>query len=560
LYIRDFAVIDELDLDFGPGLNLLTGETGAGKSIIVDAMSIALGERADSEVVRSGCDRAMVEAVLDVASSPEALQVLEEAGFDPEDGCVVVSREVHRTGKSQCRINGRPATVSLLKEVTDHLVDTHGQHEHQFLLKADRHLGVLDAWCGEEVLALRDQVAQGYAELRRLKDELRQLQTDERERARTIDLYQFQVREIAGAKLTPGEEEELLADRLRLANAEKLHTAASSAFEILGDRTRDGCALDSLSEALAALQGLAELDGQLQPLVESLQGALYQVEDGVRELRAYRDAVEFNPGRLEAIEERLDLIRTLKRKYGETIDAVIEYGQELERRLESLTHSEERSAELEREIERVESEVMARAEKLSELRRKGASVFAEAVERELTGLSMPDAVFQIAHEKRDPDSTGVDKVEFLISANPGEPPRPLAKIASGGEMSRIMLAIKSVMAVADSMPTLVFDEIDVGVGARTAEVIGRKLDSLAAKGQVLCITHLPQIASRAGDHFCIEKQLLSGRAVVRVRRLTDEERVAELARMLGGVKPTDTAVRHAREMLGVQQAGTKSEG
>lgn len=555
LYIRDFAVIDELNLEFGSGLNLMTGETGSGKSIIVDAISIALGERSDSEAVRSGCDKAIVEAVLDLENSPDARRVLEDAGFVAEDGCIIVSREVQRTGKSQCRINGRPTTVSLLKEITDHLVDAHGQHEHQFLLKADRHLDVLDLWCGSEVLSLRNEVASGHAGLRRLKAELDQLRSDERDRVRTIDLYQFQMQEIANANLTPSEEEELLADKSRLANAEKLHAAASTAFELLGDRTSDRSTLDTLSEAVMDLQVLAGLDPQLQPMIESLQSALYQVEDASRELRAYRDGIEFNPDRLETVEERLDLIRTLKRKYGETIDEIIHYGQELTQKLDALTHSEERTEELEFEIGHLNAEVLVKAEKLSALRLKGAGVFAKSIEGELTSLSMPSAVFKVALEPSELGATGVDKVEFLISANPGEPPRPLAKIASGGEMSRIMLAIKSVMAAVDSMPTLIFDEIDVGVGGRTAEVIGLKLESLAGKAQVLCITHLPQIARRPGEHFCIEKQLLDGRTVVRVRKLSDEERIAELARMLGGAENSDIAIQHAREMLGTPGNG-----
>ena len=548
LCIRDFAVIDELDVEFGSGLNLLTGETGAGKSVIVDAISIVLGERADSETVRSGRDRATIEAVLDVGDSPEAVRILEEAGLSPEDGCIIVSREVLKTGKSQCRINGRPAPVSLLKEITDRLVDTHGQHEHQFLLRADRHLEVLDAWCGREVHTLRDKVANGYNELRRLKGELRQLQNDERDRARSIDLYQFQIQEIANARLTRGEEEELTADRTRLANAEKLHAAASSAFELLGEGDRSS--LDMLGDAVMALQGLAEVDSQLQPTIESLQAALYQIQDSARDLRAYRDGIEFNPARLEEINERLDLIRTLKKKYGETIEEVIAYGTELQGKLELLTHSEERTGELQAEIESLEAEVMADAEKLSALRQKGGSAFTKAVEKDLTSLGMPSAVLQIAQGRHDLDSTGIDTIEFLISANPGEPPRPLAKIASGGEISRIMLAIKSVMASIASMPTLIFDEIDVGVGGRTAAVIGDKLNSLAKASQVLCVTHLPQIACNPGRHFAIEKQMLDGRTVVRVRELSDEERVSELARMLGGADPSATALQHAREMLG----------
>lgn len=544
-------MIDELDLELGPGLNVLTGETGAGKSIIVEAINIALGERADAEVVRSGCNRAVVEMVVDVSASAQAMCSLGEAGLAPEDGRIVVSREVQKSGKSQCRISGRPVTLSFVKDITDRLVDTHGQHDHQFLLRPDRHLEVLDARCGEAVLSLAGRVAEGYARLRQLERELDQLQSDERERVRSIDLYQFQIREISDAKLTPGEEEELLAERLRLANAEKLHAGASAAFESMGDRTGEGCALDTIGEAVVALQGLSQLDAKLGPLTDSLQAAVYQVEDVARELRAYRDAIEFNPQRLQAVEDRLDLIRALKRKYGETIEEIVEYGRDLERRLELLTHSEERSSELAKEIEAVKAEVMGIAEELSALRRKGASAFAQAVELELEGLGMPKAVFHVALERHDLDETGIDGVEFLFSANPGEPPRPLGRIASGGEMSRVMLAIKSIMASSVGMPTLIFDEIDVGVGGRTAEVIGRKLDSLAEKAQVLCVTHLPHIASGAGEHFYIEKKLADGRTVVRVRRLTNEERVEELARMLGGAKPSQTAIEHAKEMLGI---------
>lgn len=550
LCVRDFAVIDSLDLEFGPGLNILTGETGSGKSVIVDAINVALGERAGTDAIRSGCERSVVEAVLDVSLlGPDGLSVLEEAGFAPEEGRIIVSRELHRTGKSQCRINGRPATVTLLKDVTDRLVDIHGQHDHQSLLRPERHLDILDEWCGEDALKQRLLVAETHSRLRALQAELRQLENDQRERARTMDLYQFQIEEINGAHLQPGEDDELLADRTRLANAEKLHAAASAAFEAVGDRSQDVCALDKLSEGVEALRDLVSLDPQLGTAVEGLQSALYLVEDSARELRAYRDAVEFNPERLEAVEERLDLLRALKRKYGETIEEIISYGQEIERKLDALMHSEERTEELSAEIERAQSEAMERARRLSELRRIGGDDFASRIVRELESLSMPNAAFEVRQEEKEIDSTGIDRLEFLISANPGEPVKPLARIASGGEMSRIMLAIKSVIASEERLPTLVFDEIDVGVGGRTAEVIADKLQVLSGNSQVVCITHLPQIASRPADHFQIEKQVSGGRTVVRVRRLSDEDRVEEIARMLGGAAPTETAVTHAREML-----------
>ncbi|MHB0912179.1 MAG: DNA repair protein RecN [Armatimonadota bacterium] len=545
LYVRDFAVIDEISLEFGPGLNILTGETGSGKSVIVDAISVALGERADTESVRSGCEKAIVEAVLDI-STPETLAILEEAGFTPEDGCIVVSREVQRSGKSQCRINGRPSTVSLLKEITDHLVDTHGQHEHQFLLRPERHVEVLDAWCGPEAAELCGRVAEGYSTLRKLREELDGLRTDARERARLTDLYQFQADEISAAKLSPGEEEELLADRIRLANAEKLHSAAAGAYELLSG---EGSVIESLGEAAISVGSIAELDESLSGTVESLRSALYGVEDAARALREYRDAVEFNPERLEDVEERIDLIRTLKKKYGESVEEIIAYGAGLAEKLSALETSDERAAQIEKEIEKLKDSVTADAKRLSEERRKGGAVFSKAIEGELASLGMQNAVFQMRQEEVELSAGGVDRIEFLFSANPGEPPRPLAKIASGGEMSRVMLAIKSVMS--DEMPTLVFDEIDVGVGGRTAEVIAEKLQGLAERAQVLCITHLPQVACGRGDHFGIEKELAGGRTVVRVRRLVEAERVEEIARMLGGSNPSQTAVQHAKEMLGV---------
>jgi DNA repair protein RecN (Recombination protein N) len=395
-------------------------------------------------------------------------------------------------------------------------------------------------------------VQAGYRELLSLESELRRLQGDERERARMLDLYRYQAEEISAAKLVPGEEEELEEDKNRLANAEKLYSAAASAYELLSDQPGDTSAVDMLGRSVLELESIAPLDAGLAPLLESMQSALYAVEEGVRELRSYRDAVEFNPERLESVEERLDLLRNLKRKYGDSIEDVLSYGGDLESRVTALENSEERTSELNSAIEKQRRETMAHAEELSSVRRKGAENFAKKVQEELSGLNMPSAIFLVRQEPKPLDGDGIDGVEFLISANQGEPPRPLAKIASGGEMSRVMLAIKSATSAADRIPTLVFDEIDVGVGGRTAEVIADKLSLLAKKSQVLCITHLPQIASRPGNHYSIEKQLHNGRTVVRVRCLSEDERVEEIARMLGGAKTTETALRHAREMLSAE--------
>ena len=559
LHVTNFALIDHLDLSFGAGLNILTGETGAGKSIIIDALGLALGERAGHDLVRTGAGKATVEAVFDLKNAPDEIrQKLAEAGLngedDGEDGdTLFVTRELAKGGKSSCRINGRLMPVAVLKEIAEGLVDVHGQHEHQSLLAADRHIDILDNWGGKDALALRQQVADLSAEANRLKREREKLRTDARERARMLDLYRFQQEEIVGASLKAGEEDELAADRTRLANSEKLSAAATDAYATLSGAERgSGGALDALNAALAAVEHAAGLDENLAPLIETLQNAVVYAEDAARGLRVYQETVEFNPERLEEIETRLDLIRTLKRKYGETVGEIIAYGADLTAKLDDLENSEAREEELTLGIANSESKLTAAAGKLTTLRKKAAVKFAAGITRELTDLGMSATKFEVSIEAQAVSSKGADKIEFLLSPNPGEPLRPLAKIASGGEMSRIMLAMKSVLAKSGTIPTMIFDEIDVGVGGRTAQTIGDKLEALAKDAQILCITHLPQIASRAATHFYIEKQVQDGRTTVSVAPLDSEGRIDEIARMLGGSRRSEAVVQHAREMLSVE--------
>ncbi len=556
LHVTDFALIDRLDLVFGPGLNILTGETGAGKSIIIDALGLALGERAGADLVRTGSVRATVEAVFDLTGAPaEVRRRLAEVGLDAEEGeeTLLVTREIAKSGgKSQCRINGRLMPVSVLKEIAEGLVDVHGQHEHQSLLSSDRHVDILDNWCGKDSLALRGQVAELYSQANAQKREREKLRTDTRERARMLDLYRFQQEELAEANLQPAEEEELAVDRLRLANSEKLSAAAVESYTLLSGGERGGGALDALNAALASVEHAAALDESLAPIAEALVSAVSFAEDAGRELRGYQDTVEFNPERLEEIEARLDLIRTLKRKYGETIEEILAYGQELAGKLDALENSEAREEELTAAIAKTEAALTASAARLTKARTKASREFAAGIARELQDLGMAATKFEVSIEPQPVASKGADHVEFLLSPNPGEPLRPLAKIASGGEMSRIMLALKSVLARTSSIPTMIFDEIDVGVGGRTAQTIGDKLCVLARDAQILCITHLPQIASRAGTHFFIEKQVHDGRTTVSVSPLDDEGRIDEIARMLGGSRRSDAVVQHAREMLSIK--------
>jgi DNA repair protein RecN (Recombination protein N) len=547
LHIRNFALIERLDLSFGKTLNILTGETGAGKSIVIDALGLTLGERASSDFIRTGTDKATVEAVFDLRDASEATKSrLADGGLGNEDDpeMLILAREVTRSGKTQCRVNGHLVPVALLREVGQELVDVHGQHEHQSLLSVDAHIDLLDNWLGVDVQMLRASVGKHYAETNRLRRELEDLRSQARERARNLDLYRFQQEEIAAAALRPGEEEELASERSRLANAEKLHMSADEAYESLANT-----ALDGLNTTLAGLERASAMDETLTPIIEQLTESVAFADEARRLLRSYRDGIEFNPERLEAIEERVTLLRSLQRKYGDTLEEIIAYGEELTAKLDVLENSEAREADLEKLLKSSEETLGKSAAKLTKMRREGSKKFAAGILAELKDLGMAATRFEVSIEAQAIGAKGADKVEFLLSPNPGEPLKPLVKIASGGEASRLMLAIKSVLARAAFVPTLIFDEIDVGVGGRTARTIADKLSALSSFAQILCITHLPQIASRpASAHFFIEKRVVDGKTIVDVRPLPDEGRVEEIARMLGGDE-SETVRQHAREML-----------
>lgn len=555
LAIEQVAIIDRLSLRFEPGLNVLTGETGAGKSILIDALSLALGERAEAEMLRAGAEHAQVTAVFEVSSSTNLLERLQEFGFSPEDGLLYLTRELSVGGRSQARINGRPVPVAALKAVGDLLVDLHGQHQHQSLFNTSEQMRFLDEWCGENVLALKAQLGECVREMHSLQRQLNVLQADARERAHLLDLYTFQKGEIEAARLSAGEEEELLAEERRLVHSEKLYAAAEAAHTLLA--AGEPAALDLLAQAVRELEEVLPVDADLQPLVENLQSALYTVQESAADLRAYRDRVEFNPERLNEVGERLHLIRTLKRKYGDTVEAVLDYLREVTEKIERLQGGEERAEQITVQLRQVEQRAQAFAQELSRLRREGARRFEQAVAQELNDLAMPRARFEVKLTPKPLDGGGADAIEFLIAPNPGEPLRPLSKIASGGELSRVMLAIKGVLAGVEDVCTLVFDEIDIGIGGRTASVVGEKLHALSGQRQILCITHLPQIASRARLHLLIEKRESQGRTVATVTPVESEARVREIARMLGDTG--ESALRHAREMLEGAVSGLQSE-
>jgi DNA repair protein RecN (Recombination protein N) len=546
LHIENLAIIDRLEVAFEAGFNALTGETGAGKSILIDALNLALGERADISLIRAGAEKLRVNAVFEVPNDPELHALLGELGVEPEDGLLYLSREVHTSGRSIARINGQPVPVSALKALGERLIDMHGQHEHQSLLKPSSHLEFLDRWLGEPALKLRQQVREAVSALRQTERELQEIVAREREREQMLDLYRFQVDEIRAANLQVGEDEQLETEARRLVYAEKLVALAGNAYDaLMGEHG----AYDQAASASRNLTEIARIDPSVSPWGEMLESALVQLEEVAHNLRAYAESIEYDPARLEAVIERQELIKRLKRKYGDTIEAVLQYADEAAAKLHALETQTERRAELEAELARLQESAHALCEQLSALRRDGAQRFANAVQAALRTLAMERAQFTVEVRPKPMDATGADSVEFLFSANPGEPPRPLSKIASGGEMSRVMLALKTVLADAAPVPTLVFDEIDAGIGGRTAHAVGEQIAQLARHCQILCVTHLPQIACRANHHLLIEKHTDGAMTRVAVQPLTGEARVQEIARMLAGT-PTETALQHARELLG----------
>jgi len=549
LSISNFALIDHLELDLSPGFNALTGETGAGKSIIVDAMSTLLGGRADSDLIRTGTSQALIEGVFTLPREMQQeflVPLLEEYGVQGE-GDLILSRELNRRERHICRINGRIVTLRLLREVGQRLIDIHNQGEHLSLLRVREHLEFLDRFGG--LTDLQGRVEARVKALYRARRELERLLADERELARRIDLLQHQVREIRAARLEPGEEEELKREHTLLANAEQLITQINAAYEALYEGREDQeAALDLLGEARRILASLEEIDPQLQERRKSIEEASAQLGELAHSLRSYRDAIDHSPQRLASVEERLGLIYNLKRKYGDSIEEILAFGERASREVEEIVHSEERIEELRSAEEELLAEIGSLAGQLSLARREAAQRLSEAVEGQLRDLQMEKARFVVALEQtEDPggvevdgqrfafDITGIDKVEFIISPNPGEPLKPLSKIASGGETCRFMLALKSVLSAVDQTPTLIFDEIDAGLGGRGGEVIGRKLWRLTADHQVLCVTHLPQIASFGDAHFKVAKEQVGKRTVTRAQLLDEPGRLEELAQMLGQV-------------------------
>ena len=549
LHIRNVALIKESEISFGDGLNILTGETGAGKSMIIDSLQFALGGRAGKDFLRHGEKQAAVEALFSVQSQALTEKLAENGIVPEEDGTLLITRTLSEAGKSVCRINGSTVTVGMLKEIAEDMIDIYGQHEHQSLLNPVKHIRLLDRFCGAGFGEAMEEYKNSRQRLKDLEKQLAILIGDESQREQRMDMLLFQKEEIEAAELQEGEEDALLEQKKRLSSMERLIRLTGESVTLLydgDDRAPSAC--DQLGDALAKLREAAEYDAALSPLADALADGYAAVEDCARELKREAEEQEADPEELERIEERLQLFYKLKRKYGGSIEAVLEFYEKAVQELEFLSNSSEKAAELSAKKAAEEKRLSALAETLTARRRATAEQVEEQIETALHDMEMKHARFHIQiEEKADWGADGKDKVEFLISANAGEPLKPLAKIASGGEMSRVMLALKTVLVHADEIGTLIFDEIDTGVSGRTARRVGEKMRFLGGKRQLLCITHLPQIAAMADNHFLIEKESDAGETVTRVTALDEEGAVREVARLMNDV--TETTLAAARELL-----------
>ena len=551
LQIKNIAVIDEAHIEFGSGFNVLTGETGAGKSILIDSINMALGNRVSHDLIRTGCDKATVNACFESDNSA-VFDKLSELGFDAEDGTVIISRQLNQDGKSTCRINGMAAPAAVAREITSMLIDIHGQNDNQTLLSSKNHMGLLDEY--GELKGILDEYKTEYKKMKAIQKEIEELSQNEEEKARRLELLEFQVDEINSAKLKEGEDENLEERRNYLYNIENVVDGAGRAYGALYGG-EEGTAYDLLRMAMRSLADVSRFDKVLEESYERLEAVVAETEDIASELNGCLSKTEFSQAELDSIEERLELINNLKRKYGNTIEEINLYAERAASEAEGIATSDIKLEKLKGELGDVFARVSEIGGKLSEARRNAATELENKIMTELSELDMPKVRFSVSVETRlkdeetDYGENGADIVEFLISTNPGEALKPMSKIASGGELSRIMLAVKSILADTDTIDTMIFDEIDTGVSGRAAQKIAEKICGLAKKKQILSITHLAQIAGMADNHYLIEKSSTEEKTSTTVTLLDREARVRELARIIGGVTVTELTIQSANEMI-----------
>ncbi len=545
LYIENIAVIEKTEVEFSSGLNVLTGETGAGKSIIIDSIHAIMGQRTSRDIVRTGEKQAFVSARFENIGN-NAAQKLDELGFASDDDELILQRTLNSSGKSSCRINGKPATASMLRELSPFLINIHGQHESYELFSPDTHVDYIDSFGGCENAL--NSYKEKYARFKILKKKLDEANRDEGERLREIDLLSFQANELSEAAVEKGEEAGLEAERTSLVNFERIFSLLNEARVYLLGNDSDGGA-EAVDMAAGAMRSASEFDSEYAGISDSLTDIYYNLKDCAEQISDAIDGLESDPERLEEIEERLDLLNRLSRKYNTPCDELPKLADEIQSRLDALINYDKNRGELESHCAEAKEEMLKAAEELGQMRRAAAKTFAEKVKTEMSFLDMPNVELVPSFEKVEPWAKGTDKVELLISANPGEAPKPVAKIASGGELSRMMLAIKTVLAENDTVGTLIFDEIDTGISGSAAEKVGLKLKEAAKTSQVLCVTHQAQIAALADSHYLIKKSFEQGRTYTEVLELDRGGRISELARIIGGVNVTEAALSHAESML-----------
>lgn len=543
LKIENVAIIESAAIEFGCGLNVLTGETGAGKSIVIDSINAILGERTSRDIIRTGAQSAKVYAVFEDVNA-KVRKFLDENGIDCEDGVLIINRTLSREGKNVCRLNGAPVTVSMLREIGSELIDIHGQHDNQALLSPEKHCGFVDSFAGNaEIIA---DYREKYGRLCEVRSKLKKLTTDESSKSQRIDFLTYQIDELEKAEITPGERDELKARKTLINNSQKVIESLNVAYEAL---KADGAGIDMITDAESEISDASAYMEALGEASEKITDIRYELEDIAETVRDAMSEVDFDQSELEEIDERLDLLYRLSKKYGNTEEEMLEYLEKAKTELDNIAFSEEKVKELQKQEKEALAETEAAAKKLTESRKTAGEKLSEAICSELEFLDMPNVRFVVKCDDIGLTENGKDEIEFLISANVGEEPKPLAKIASGGELSRIMLAIKNVLAEADGVDTMIFDEIDTGVSGRAAQKIAMKLRSASKGRQVICVTHLAQIAAQGDVHLYISKSVSGGKTYTNIKSLIGEDRVAEIARIMGGMEITKLQLESAREML-----------
>ncbi len=557
LSIKNIALIEEAEIKFEDGLNILTGETGAGKSIVIDSMMLLLGGRANKDIIRNGTQKATVEGIFLINSHRDLIHnILDEAGIEyEEDDTLIISRDITENGRNYCRVNGRIVPLSILNKLGTYLVDILGQHEHQFLLDNSKHMSILDNFQDKDFFRIKNLIKDLLEKYNSLNNKLKEFNLDDKEKISRIDLLKYQINEIESANIKPGEEDDLIEKRNILMNSEKLFNYMNESYNLLYKGIGDNASIiDTLSTVLKNLDTSFRIDKKLEKLKDMVESVLYTLEDCSLQIRDYVENIDFNADNLNEIEKRLDLLNNLKRKYGRTIEEIIKYKEEKNDELLKLLNAEKEINKLNEKKEKITAKIKELSDELHLKRRNVADFLEKKISTVLSELNMPNTIFKVDIRKKDvPNENGMDDVEFLISTNIGEPLKPLEKIASGGELSRIMLALKTILADFDGISTLIFDEVDTGISGKAAQAVAEKIALISRNHQVICVTHLPQITSMADAHYKITKEVNKDKTYIKIEKLNYEGKIKELSRIISGSIMTDTTYNHSKELIDLAQ-------